>query len=219
MAKSDILRRAWRARRIRVASYRSSDGGSAREYIRSPVARVHARGAAALKISIRDFHSNEGLAVDRGAPPRGFQFHANRRPPLQEASKHRRTIPRRGRVGEGWGGRARRAASRRVACLLLKCLHRGRSVGRNTPDIADFSSTAAGNARPFTENFCPQTLLPVSLPYFFLFLHPSSPSSHVPRAYESRRTFFFFPSSMKGSDSFPLRSLFLALEVSLRVDV
>lgn len=51
-------------------------------------------------------------------------------------------------------------ARARIACLLLKCLHRPFAC-RNAPDIADFSSTAAGNARPFAKIFC------LRIPFFF----------------------------------------------------
>ena len=87
-----------------------------------------------------------------------------------------------------WGLERARARARRVACLLLKCLHRpGRSVGRrNTPDIADFSSTTAGNPRPFTKISVSECY---SLSLFSFFLPPSL---LLHGAYESRTSFFSF---------------------------
>ena len=75
----------------------------------------------------------------------------------------------------------------RVACLLLKCLHW--PVGRrNTPDIADFSSTTAGNARPFTKisvSECYSFSAPFPLP----FLELMKTSYHFFLAFDKRERF------------------------------
>lgn len=73
-------------------------------------------------------------------------------------------------------------AGARVACLLLKCLHRP-LARRNAPDIADFSSAATRNARPFAKIFC------LRISFFFFFF---SSYNIAPRAYENHPTFLLF---------------------------
>lgn len=101
-------------------------------------------------------------------------------------------------------------AGARVACLLLKCLHRP-LARRNAPDIADFLSAATRNARPFAKIFC------LRISFFFFFF---SSYNIAPRAYwENRPTFllfFFFLSaiSIKEND-FELERFFPALRFIL----
>lgn len=106
--------------------------------------RTRRRGRS-LKISIRDFHCNERRGSIAAHRQEAFNF-------MQIDDGHR--WKRRADTSRG------RCARARTACLLLKCLHRPFAC-RNAPDIADFSSTAAGNARPFAKIFC------LRIPFFF----------------------------------------------------
>lgn len=133
-----FLQRGWPSGRIR-STHRS--GG--KNVAGRGCSRTRGRGRS-LKISIRDFHSNE-----RGE--RGSRRTAKRLSISCKSTGHR------------WKRRANTSA--RVPCLLLKCLHRPLAC-RNAPDIADFSSTAAEETLDYSPKF-------LSPNVFFSFFRPT----------------------------------------------